>query len=213
MSEEKKRFADIHKYLQKKYAIISTGPKDRIYPDIFKFHELTLENEGHFQLLLPELTKTIYRNFEFKEIGIGLLDPTINKLRYMEFLGLTEEARKNLRKCEYTQQEFIDDNLHPGVWISPLSKFFISGEAEYSDWEKHCFNRPYLFSGARENIEDDREGDYIDVFIFGKNRKGLGWFELSNTKTGKIASPESIRWIELIAMMIAPIIQSEIERD
>ncbi|MDH4122467.1 MAG: hypothetical protein OEV21_00030 [Thermoplasmata archaeon] len=210
MTEISNNYAEARRYLKNKYQHVPTDTKERILSDISKFQESIAFEAPHLDKILDELARLIYRNFEFKEVCIGLIDLNDKSLRYRIFIGLHEEAKKNLRMCKYTQTEFLDEKKHPGIWISKLTKFFISGEAEYEQWERSCFNRPLILIGKRDLMDADIEGDYIDVHIFGKDKRLLGWIELSNTRTGKIPEPETIRWIEILAGTMSPIIQSHL---
>ena len=204
-------FTEFRNFLKKRYTNIPANNYEKIILDVLKVQQDLGAVGKPLSAVMNDLMRLIYRRFEFKEICIGLREPRDGKLRYKYFLGITGTARSQLEKFEYTQEEFFDDKENPGLWISQSTKFFISGEGEYETWERGSFNRPLIINSTRDNMDEDREGDYIDVHIFGKKKKLLGWIELSHTSSGKIPSPESIRWIELIAGMLAPILQSEDE--
>lgn len=66
-----------------------------------------------------------------------------------------------------------------------------------------AYNRPALLAKKRHGATESLEGDYIDIRILGRGEELLGWIEISGTRAMKLPNITTVRWVEVIASVIA----------
>lgn len=93
----------------------------------------------------------------------------------------------------------------PNVSLGKITRFY-PVECLPENQTQH-FNRPYSLKGKRVSSDEFREGDYIDVLLYGAGEELIGWIEVSAPKDGKMPSRGAIRWLEIIADVCSMIIQ------
>jgi len=197
--------------LRDRYSPIPRDENERIMDGIQKLLLIARDPVKPLQAFLDETGKLIHRLFDFKEIGIGTKSKTDDLFRYNVLIGFSSDAEKARRKLAYTYEEMTDSNKYPGgVTIARKTEFMLVELQSYKSGEEGTFNRPSLLTKERSSIEDIIEGDYIDIYFFGRNDEVIGWIELAGTRTGKMPSRNTIRWLELISSMLASVIS---ERD
>ncbi|HDP96070.1 MAG TPA: hypothetical protein ENN25_00030 [Euryarchaeota archaeon] len=209
MAPDKSGLSEFKAHLKEYYSSIKHGESEKILEGIQKLVFFAGSTNDTLDTILEEAARTIYRLFEFKEILIGIRDPKDKMYRYVISIGFRKDADQKLKLIRYTKEEFFDPNIYPGIWISKQTKYFLSEDEPYDDDEIDTFNRPLIFQELRKSGDEFREGDYIDVHIFGPRGEMIGWIELSNTRDGRIPSRSSIFWLELIAAFLSVIIQKE----
>lgn len=209
MTHNKDGVNEFKAHLREYYSSITRDESEKILEAVQKFFIFAGLMNNTLAPILEEVARTLYRLFEFKEVLIGIRDPKDKMYRYATFVGFRKDTEDKLKQIRYTKEDFFDPNTYPGIWISKQTKYFLSEDEPYDEDEKDTFNRPLILQEPRKSGDEFREGDYIDVHIFGPRDEMIGWIELSNTKNGKIPSRNSIFWLELIASALSVIIQKE----
>ena len=155
--------------------------------------------------ILTDAAKLIHRNFEFQYVSIAMKDPTDEKFRYVVALGLIPSAEAAYKEIRYSHADLFDESVFPSTKVSTYTHFYMSEDAPYKPGEEKSYNRPNQLSVERANPDDMLEGDYIDVFMQGYLREVTGYFELAGTRSEKLPSKVTIRWMELIASLLSAI--------
>jgi len=170
---------------------------DKIRPILARYQE---ENLG-FMDFLKDVADTANRQFWLSEVTIGLRDPD-GMYRYKVMSGLRPDAWAAHQHLAYTWEEFSNPEFYKGSQVSKHTKVFLAEDKPFIDEELDTFTRPILLKKERTSVDDCVEGDYFDTHIFGENGETIGWIEISGTKDGKFPDPTTLRWIELMALII-----------
>lgn len=153
--------------------------------------------------LLKDAANMIWRQLGIDSVSIGLRDPKDKLYKYKVMVGFRDDVVEAHKKISYTKEQFFDSPDYVGSDISDLSRIYMVEDNNPSEDDKKTFNRPGLLSAMkRRTSTDSLEGDYIDVRIYGANDDLLGWIEISGTRTMKLPSATTIRWVETIASII-----------
>ena len=187
------------------------GPKDEttktlnmIRPILARFQEQNLE----LMDFLQEIVNAINKVFWIKEVTIGLRDPD-DKYRYKVMCGLRPDAWTAHKELAYTLEEFSNPEYYKSSQMSRYTHVFLAEDKPFRDEELNTFTRPILLKTIRKSVDDCIEGDYFDTQIFGENDDLIGWIEISGTKGGKFPDPTTLKWIELLALIIGIAITRE----
>jgi len=196
--------ADISRFLRDRYSIISKGDNERIMEAIQKLLSSSRMPGQSLQGFLEETGRMIHRLFDFQEIAIGLRSRRDGLFRYEILIGFREEADKARRRLAYTAEEMTNPEKYPGgVFISKVTEFQIVELQPYREGEEDTYNRPSMIKKSRNAPDDFIEGDYIDVYMYGRENDIIGWIELSATRSGKLPDRNTIKWLELISSILA----------
>jgi hypothetical protein len=153
--------------------------------------------------LIQEAANFVWRQLGIDGVAIGLRDPKDKLYRYKIMVGFRDDVVEAHKRIAYTREQFFDTPDFVGSDISDLSRIYLAEDNPPSEEDKQTYNRPGLLSVMkRRTSADSVEGDYIDTKIYGANDTLLGWIEISGTRTMKLPSVTTIRWIELIASII-----------
>lgn len=166
---------------------------------ITSFVTRSLAQESQEEVMKDAL-RTIHRLFEFQMVAIALKDRD-GKFRYKKQIGLQSEAEKAFLRIEYTPSDLFDDSTFPSTAVSDLSRFYMAESSAYKEDEIDTFSRPLLLSQKRLVPDDMLEADYVNVYIYNLEREIVGYFELGSTRSKKLPSKATIRWIEMIASL------------
>ena len=175
----------------------TTKVLDKLRPILARLQEQNLE----LMDFLQDVADTANSQFWLKEVTIGLRDPD-GKYRYKVMCGLRPDAWAAHTHLAYTREEFSDPKYYKGRQMSKHTKIFLAEDKPFTDDELDTFTRPILLKATRTNVDECIEGDYFDTHIFGENEQLMGWIEISGTKEGKFPDPTTVRWIELLALII-----------
>ncbi|HIH00679.1 TPA: hypothetical protein HA259_01100 [Thermoplasmata archaeon] len=189
------------------------GPKDptrRMLDKLLSVIAQFRESDLKLTKLLQDVADTVNRQFWLKEVTIGLKDSD-GKYRYKIMCGLRPDAWKAHQELAYTLEEFTDPRYYKGRQLSKYTKLFLAEDKPFVDGEEDTFTRPILLKARRRSVEDCIEGDYLDTHIFSRTGELIGWLEISGTKDGKFPDPVTIRWIEVLALIIGTALQYERE--
>jgi hypothetical protein len=154
------------------------------------------------QELMTDAANLILKQFSLKQVCIAMKgDDGI--YRYKVLAGCRPDVAAAMRKLEYSYEQVSDNTTYKGYMISKYTKLFLAEESPWPDDEKETYDLPSLLGMSRRSLDDFVEGDYTNVFIFGRNDETLGWIEFNSTTTRKLLDAPSIQWIEFIGHIIA----------
>lgn len=203
---------ELVKKLRGDYNLIGRGSESKILAGLGAILLHNQERRGTLRSVLEEVGKLIYRYSEVKEVSIGIKNPADGRFRYEVMIGFRKEVEEAHKKISYSFEDFFDKERYQGEKISKYSEVFLAENQPFADKELSTYNRPVLIGRERKIADQYIEGDYIDIVMYGRNDEVVGWIELSATRTGKMPSAETIRWIELIASVLGIIVQSDMMR-
>jgi uncharacterized Zn finger protein (UPF0148 family) len=162
--------------------------------------------------LLQETANLISKQYGIADVAIGLRDPKDGLYRYKAMAGFRDDALKGHKTIVYTKEQFSDGSGFKGNDISKYSRIYLEEDNVLSEEERKTYNRPGLFARRRPSASESLEGDYIDVKILGVGEDLLGWIEISGTRTMKLPDITTIRWVEVIASILAAALVKQVER-
>lgn len=152
---------------------------------------------------LNEAAEFIWRQFGIDNVAIGLKDPKDGLYRYRAMVGFRGDALEAHKKIGYKREQFFEEGEYHGVKISKYSRIYLAENNVPTEEERSTYNRPVLLTMKRKDPTDSLEGDYIDTCIYGSGDELVGWIEISGTRTMKLPDVTTIRWVEVIASIIA----------
>jgi len=154
--------------------------------------------------LLKEAADFIWRHFGIDNVAIGLRDQKDGLYRYKAMVGFRPDALEAHKKIAYRKEEFFENGEYHGITISKYTRMYLAeNNIPAEGVEKGAYNRPGLLTMKRTDSTDSLEGDYIDVGIYGRENELVGWIEISGTRTLKLPDVTTIRWVEVIASIVA----------
>jgi hypothetical protein len=158
--------------------------------------------------MIQEATQIIQKQFRLRWVMIGLKSSADGKYRYEVHTGMRDEAWKRQSSKYYKYEDFNMTQGYIAGEISKLSRVYLEEDNPLPKEDEIVTNRPALLRMRRKLAEDTLEADFIDTLIVGPNNDLLGWIEYPGTLTGKFPDPLMIRYIEVIASIIAAAIHS-----
>lgn len=191
-------------HLETNYSPIPRDEQEKILDNLDFLVDLSRDKRRPLNEVLEQLARLIFRMFGFGEVAIGLKSREDGFFRYAVFFGMRKDVERNSRKLQYKESEMTSSELYPRVELGRMS-YFMPVEGLRKEDEQY-FNRPYSLKGTRSTFDEFREGDYIDVFIYGPGKELIGWIELCAPKDGKLPSRSTVRWLELIANVASLIV-------
>jgi hypothetical protein len=198
--------------IEKGYSPIPRDPQEKIIEGIFGIIEASNDRKNTLGSILELTAKTIFRMFEFDEIGIGLKDRKDGLYRYEVLFGYRPSMIEDFKKMAYTYDDMVSYDKFPFIKTGKYSD--LNPVEGLPEGERHLFNRPFELTEKRELPDEFHEGDYIDFWMYGYNKEIIGWFELSSPRNRRLPPRTTIRWIELIACICSSIVEQKwIEED
>jgi len=154
--------------------------------------------------LLNEAADFIWRQFGIDNVAIGLRDSKDGLYKYKAMAGFRPDALEAHKKISYRKDQFFEDGEYHGFAVSKYTRIYLAEDNIPTEGlERGAYNRPGLLTLKRASPTDSLEGDYIDVGIYGRGDELVGWIEVSGTRTLKLPDVTTIRWVEVIASIIA----------
>ena len=144
----------------------------------------------------------ISRRFGIASVSIAVWDPLTKLYHYKVVNGIEKELIDDYLRIAYTKAQVNDESTYPCHEISSHTKVYLSEEHPYAPGEEFSYRRPGLIGMKRRTLTDSLEADYLDFFFYGPDMEILGWIETSGTRLRKLPDAATIRWIELIAIMV-----------
>ena len=195
------------KLIRDRYSPIPRDEDEKVMDGIQKLMLIARDPTLPLKAFLDETGRLIHRLFDFREIAIGMKSKNDNLFRYEVLIGFSRDAERARKKLTYTHDEMTDSKKYPGgITIARKTEFMLVEFQPYKSGEEDTFNRPSQLTKKRASIEDIIDGDYIDIYFFGRKDEVIGWIELAGTRSGKMPSRSTIRWLELISSIIASVI-------
>lgn len=186
----------------------STIPKDENERAMSHIIKLVLGSRSQSELTMPFLEETaifISRQFGFSEVAVATKDHVDGLYRYVVFVGMRPEAITAYRKLAYTRDDVTSPTKFPRVKLDYFIDFFPGELKPYLDSEVDTYNRPSQIGKERDHADEMREGDYMNIFLYGRGEI-IGWMELARTRDGKIPSRQALKWLELFAAVVGRIL-------
>ncbi len=163
-----------------------------------------MEGRSDVTELMRTTAKTIYTQFNIKEVTIGLKEPD-GLFRYVAQCGLREESWAAHRKLSYEEDEMVNANAHG--WkcteVSHQTRLFIAEDNPYTEEEVLTRSEHLQMRSRRKTAEESIEGDYMDVLMFGPDDRAVGWIETGGTWDGRLPDAGTIRTLEVLASILA----------
>jgi len=195
------------KMIRGRYSPIPRDENEKVMDGTQKLMLIARDPTLPLKIFLDEAGRLIHRLFDFREIAIGMKSKSDNLFRYEVLIGFSGEAERARKKLTYTDDDMLDSKKYPnGIVITKKTEFMLVELHPYKPGEEDTYNRPNLLAKQRSSIEDFIEGDYIIIYFFGRKGEVMGWVELSGTRSGKMPSRSTMRWLELISSIIASVI-------
>ena len=195
------------KLIRDRYSPIPRDENEKVMDGVQKLMLIARDQTLSLKAFLDETGRLIHRLFDFREIAIGMKSKDDDYFRYEVLIGFSSDAQRARNKSTYTDDDMLDSKKYPnGIVITKKTEFMIVESQPYKPGEEDTFNRPNQLAKERSSIEDFIEGDYIMLYFFGRRDEVIGWVELSGTRSSKMPSRSTMRWLELISSIIASVI-------
>ena len=181
------------------------GMKDRTTKALENVCELcwALErSDMQVQEFLTKVADLVSKDFGIASVTIAVRDPVDRLYRYKVVNGIDEEAVKEFKAIAYTKEQVNDTTTYPCHEVSSHTKIYLTEEHPYAPGEEFSYRRPGLIGMRRRVVNDSLEADYLDFFFYGQDKEILGWIETSGTRLRKLPDAATIRWIELMAILV-----------
>ena len=193
---------DVARKIKQEYAHARKESGMRGLDSIHGLIKQLMEEEPDINEVLKSTAKTIYSQFNIKEVSIGLRSSD-GLYRYVAMYGLRDEAWAAHLKLTYNEEQLMDPNTYKWTEISHHTKLFLAEDNPYTEDEARTRREHLSMISKRKTAEDSIEGDYIDVFIYGPKDEILGWIEIAGTWDGKVPDARTIRSLEVVSSVLA----------
>ena len=151
---------------------------------------------------LQDAADTICTRLCIKEVTIGLKSHQDGLFRYEVMAGLDDSEWEAHKRLAYTLDQFDNPKYYKFKEISKYTRLYLAEDNPYGIGEEETYSRPLMLLSARKSLEDTIEGDYLDIYIFGKDDELLGWLEISGMNNGKFPDVQTTKAVELLASVI-----------
>jgi len=185
------------------YARLQKDPGIRALDSILDLAAHLKRRNVDARTLIEESTKLMYRQLHIKEVTVGLRDPSDGLYRYVAQQGVRKEIWDGHKDLVYEADSFTGKGKWKGTPISKNSILYLVEDQPYAEGEESTYQEHLSKVSKRRTLEDSIEGDYLDVHIIGVTGDILGWIEISSMWDGKLPDATTVRWLELIAEIIA----------
>lgn len=193
---------DVSQKLRVDYSAMHREPTARTIEALCSLMGHLHKTQVNVRAMMEESSSLIQRLFSIREVAIGLKNPADGFYRYEVLAGFRPEAEAALRRIQYSEADFWNEQKYKCTNISKLTRLFLAEDSPYTNGEKDSYSRPFMLELRRNSPDEALEGDYIDIVIPSASGEALGWIEMSGTRSGKLPDALTIRWVEAIATMI-----------
>ena len=187
------------------YSPVPKDDPERLMDSIISLVEAASDKKRSLKSVLDQFTKLIFKHFEFSEISIGLRSLKDRAYRYESLFGYRKDLEDKYRMIVYTQDDMVSSEIYPRVKMGRLA-YLIVAEG-MSEKERDLLTWPHQLAKKRVSPEMFHEGDYLDIWMLGQNKELIGWIELSSPVMTRMPSRSDVRWLELIASVMGPLLQ------
>jgi len=202
--EEKPTVVDPEEVALKMKLEYSRGVKDHTTRILEAIDELCWKLERpdfDVEAFMREVADLISKHLSIASVAIATRDPADNLFRYKIVTGLEKEVAEAFKDLVYTEGQ-LENMPYPNHAISNHTKLYLSEEHPYTEGEEFTYSRPALLGMKRRSVTDSLEADYLSVYFYGRDGDMLGWMDISGTRLRKLPDTTTIRWIELIAIIL-----------
>ncbi len=151
---------------------------------------------------LHDAANTICTKLFIKDVTIGLKDPSDGRYKYQVMAGLEDSEWQAHKKLSYSLDQFDNPSLYKFMKISKYTRLYLAEDNPYGSNEEETYSKPLMLMSERKSLEDTIEGDYLDIYVYGKGEELLGWIEISGMNNGKFPDIQTIKVVELLASII-----------
>jgi len=150
-----------------------------------------------------EVANHIHKQFRLRWVMVGLRSRSDGLYRYEIQAGMRDEAWSYQKKKTYKLEDFGISPNYVKDDISKLSRVYLEEDNPLYGQDESVVNRPALLRLRRQTPDETLEADFLDTLIYGPSDDLLGWIEYSGTTMGKFPDSMTIRYIEVIAAILA----------
>jgi hypothetical protein len=200
---------NLKSFLQNRYSTVPRNDLQKILDSILELVEFSRDRNHDLRDVLDQAARKMFRLFDFGEIAIGLKDPKDGLYRYETLFGFSKNTEAAYRQLKYTPEEMVSYDKYPFVKTGRISE--LDPAEGLLEEERHLYDRPLVAGAPRPSLEDFQEGDYFDVWMYDDSKRLIGWIELSRTKSGKMPSTDTLRWVEVFAEVCTLIVQKRLK--
>ncbi len=191
------------------YSFSHGDPTQKVIDGLLALISESLKPRCDLGKLTVEAANLIQRHLGVREVAIGLRSVHDNLYRYKVMVGIRGEAERAMRRCVFREKDFEDSNTYKGASVSPHTKIYLAENMPFTEEERATYSRPILLDQPRKTWMESLEGDYLHIFIRGRDEDFIGWIELSGLRSGMLPDANTIRWVELIAHIIGVALASQ----
>lgn len=199
---------DFRRNLIKKYSRMPENESERLLEISMELIKSDFGDEKSLDAFLNDFANILQRKFKFKAISIGLKDKKEEKFRYRIFKGLSDSACENMKKLEYSYDDMVDYKKYPDIKISKTIDFCLTTGPP--DVEYYSFLQPSRIDEPRKSLNEFKEGDYFNIYLYGEKNTLIGWVECGHTSNNELSSRNDFKWLELFCAIISRIIWEKI---
>ena len=164
-------------------------------------NELANPSLDMHQFLL-DAAETINKRLCIEEVTIGLKSPQDGIFRYEVMSGLSDSEWEAHKRLTYTRDQFDNPDIYKFFRISKYTRLYLAEDNPYGNGEEETYDKSRMLESVRKSLEDTIEGDYLDIYILGKNDELEGWLEISGLNNGKFPDIQTLKVVELLASVI-----------
>jgi len=158
-------------------------------------------------VFMKEMAELITKLWSIDGVAIGVWDPTDRLYKYRAIAGFDKESEDGYKKLAYTKEQLLDPSVYPSYEISKHTRLFLAEDHPYAEGEEFTYRRPGLIGMKRRDPTDSMEADYLDSFCYGPDGEVLAYIEISGTRMRRLPDTATIRWMELMAVILGVAIQ------
>jgi len=188
---------------------ISHDESERLLDAVMKFY-MGLETRKLRRVeLMQQAAELMRKGFGFEEVSV-LTKGADGMFRYEIILGFDKEPEKELRQLCYSEGEISKPDTEACVKINKHIDLTIA-EGEQKPGQTVGYAHPQLMTMPRKGTDDFTYGDYMDIYVYGKDDRHAAVFELSAPRDGKLPSSSKLKWMGLFALLMSNMLQHRTE--
>jgi len=204
--------ARIEALLKSRYRLLPRDDNEKVIDAVLKFWLQILDGKMSRKSMLQEVAGVIHRSLMYQEIAIAVKDPKDDLYRYEVIMGFTKDVVDVMQTQVFCEAEVRAFDRLPGVKVSKLIELTIS-EAPQKAGDEAQFNRPMLAAVPRKTDDEFTFGDYMNIYILGRDDEMLGYIEVSGPRDGKLPTGNRMKALELLAITVGIALQCLKEKD
>ena len=195
-------YREVAKKLKQDYV---HGTRDASIRHLDALHSLIkylMKADPNLDEMLDQTARLVYTQFSIKEVSIALRSASDGRYRYVAEHGMRTDVWAAHNKISYTYDDINDTKKYKAVTISHHTKLYLAEDNPYGPDEGDTYSEHMMKQSKRKSAADSREGDYLDIFIYGPANETYGWIEISGTWDGKVPDAKAVRCLETISSVL-----------